>query len=105
MLLSAQQRGKATTTIYESTKGAQSRVRLEITNHTSGQRPLDVSVHVDKATIAFPQLCETGNPAATTLLTAFTLDDGVNLPVTVAGEAVWECLGQDPPQPQELRVQ
>ena len=45
---------------------------------------MEVSLKVDKATIAFPQLCSDSKPSTTTLLTAAMLEAG-GVPSAAAG--------------------
>jgi hypothetical protein len=67
-----------------------------------------IAVSVDRAAIPrFPELCSSDSRPATTLTTRFTIDDGINPPVTVAAIEPWRCLdptGGDPPRPRSLRT-
>ena len=102
--LTARRGARNTAVIYESAQGVQPKVRLELKNRHAGQRPLDITLRVENATIAVPQSCSSGQPSTTTLRTAFTIADGVNPPVTVAGETLWECVGTTSAMPRKLRL-
>jgi hypothetical protein len=51
--------------------------------------PLDVTLVVDRATVAAPEECQTGSSAL--LRTLSILDDRVNPPVAVNVEEPWRC--------------
>jgi hypothetical protein len=103
--LIARRGGSTTAAVYENARGASLKVRLELKSRDPGQQLWEATLKVGKATIAFPELCTAGSPSTTTLFTAFTVNDDSNPPVTVAVETAWECVGKDPAQPRELRVQ
>jgi protocatechuate 3,4-dioxygenase beta subunit len=55
----------------------------------------------------FPQQCSQkfGDDFTDELALRFTIDDGVNTPLVMEGLVEWECQGDDPEFPTELKVQ
>jgi CSLREA domain-containing protein len=98
--------GGSTAAIFETPAGAGPRVTVEVQLAPSSLST--VAIAIEGATIArFPELCATATPSATTLTTRFTIDDGVNPPLTVTSREPWRCLAPiagDRRQPQLLRT-
>ena len=99
--------GGSTAAIFETPSGGAPRVTVEV---QIAQPSLStVAIAIEGATLArFPELCATARPSATTLTTRFTIDDGVNPPLTVTSREPWRCLAPtagDRLQPRLLRTQ
>ena len=98
--------GGSTAAIFETPSGVAPRVTVEVQIAQSSLST--VAIAIEGATIArFPQLCATARPPATTLTTRFTIDDGVNPPLTVTSREPWRCLAPtagDRLQPRLLRT-
>jgi hypothetical protein len=104
-ILQALPGGGSTAAIFETPSAVAPRVTVEVI----AQSPLStVAIAIEGATIArFPELCATATPPATTLTTRFTIDDGVNSPLTVTSREPWRCLAPtagDRLQPRLLRT-
>jgi CSLREA domain-containing protein len=97
--------GGSTAAIFETPSGVAPRVTVEVIAQSSLST---VAIAIEGATIArFPQLCATARPSATTLTTRFTIEDGVNPPLTVTSREPWRCLAPtagDRLQPRLLRT-
>jgi hypothetical protein len=97
--------GGSTAAIFETRSAVAPRVTVEVIAQSSLST---VAIAIEGATIArFPQLCATARPSATTLTTRFTIEDGVNPPLTVTSREPWRCLAPtagDRLQPRLLRT-
>ena len=106
IVLQALPGGGSTAAIFETPSGVAPRVTVEVIAQSSLST---VAIAIEGATIArFPQLCATARPSATTLTTRFTIEDGVNPPLTVTSREPWRCLAPtagDRLRPQLLRTQ
>ena len=98
--------GGSTAAIFETPSGVAPRVTVEVQIAPSSRST--IAITFDGATIArFPELCATGTSPATTLVTRFTIDDGVNPPLSVTSREPWRCLaptGGDQLRPRLLRT-
>ncbi len=98
--------GGSTAAIFETRSGVAPRVTVEVQIAQSSLST--VAIAIEGATIArFPELCATARPPATTLTTRFTIEDGVNPPLTVTSREPWRCLAPtagDRLQPRLLRT-
>ena len=107
IVLQALPGGGSTAAIFETPSGVAPRVTVEVQIAQSSLST--VAIAIEGATIArFPELCATATPPATTLTTRFTIDDGVNPPLTVTSREPWRCLAPtagDRLQPRLLRTQ
>ena len=107
IVLQALPGGGSTAAIFETPSGVAPRVTVEVQIAPSSWST--VAIAMEGATIArFPELCATARPPATTLTTRFTIDDGVNPPLTVTSREPWRCLAPtagDRLQPRLLRTQ
>jgi hypothetical protein len=83
--------GGSTAAIFETPSGVAPRVTVEV---QIAQPSLStVAIAIEEATLArFPERCATARPPATMLTTQFTIDDGVNPPLTVTSREPWRCL-------------
>ena len=92
--------------IFETPSGVAPRVTVEVQIAQSSLST--IAIAIEGATIArFPALCATATPPATTLTTRFTIEDGVNPPLTVTSRDPWRCLAPtagDRLQPRLLRT-
>ena len=80
--------GGSTAAIFETPSGVAPRVTVEV--QIAQSSPSTIAIAIEGATIArFPKLCAT---ATTTLTARFTIDDGVNPPLTVTSREPWRCL-------------
>jgi hypothetical protein len=106
IVLQALPGGGSAVAIFETPSGVAPRVTVEVQIAQSSRST--VAIAIEGATIArFPELCATTRLPATTLTTRFTIDDGVNPPLTVTSREPWRCLAPiagDQLQPQLLRT-
>jgi hypothetical protein len=83
--------GGSSAAIFETPSSATPRVTVEVQIAPSSQST--IAIAIEAATIArFPELCATAKQPTTTLTTRFTIDDGVNPPLTVTSREPWHCL-------------
>jgi hypothetical protein len=91
IVLQARPGSLGTAAIFETPPGVAPSFSVDVQIEPSSL--FTVAVAVDGATLSrFPQLCAIARPPSTTLTTRFTIDDGLNPPVTVATREPWRCL-------------
>jgi hypothetical protein len=89
---------------FRSEPHTQPRVRLDI--HQRANQPAEFKLKLEQGSIPqFPQHCAPEEDPTTALALRFTIEDGVNLPLVVEGEVAWACKGEDPQEPETLKVQ
>jgi hypothetical protein len=92
--------------IYESAPNTKPKARLDV--RLNNNKPAEFKLKLEKASIPFfPQQCSQkfDNDFTDELAMRFTIDDGVSTPLVVEGMVEWECKGDDPQLPTELKVQ
>jgi hypothetical protein len=76
--------------LFESTAGAQPRLRLEVKTREPDNRSVELKLKVKKGLLAAPLLCA-ANGARTGLTTQLTLDDGVHAAQVLEWTQPWQC--------------
>lgn len=106
VVLRARPGGRSNAAIFETAPGVTPRVRVDV--QIKQPSLSTIAVTVDRATLPrFPQLCSIALRPTTTLTAAFTIDDGINPPLTVTAREPWRCLdlmGGDLRRPRSLRT-
>jgi hypothetical protein len=109
IVLRARRGGSSTAAIFETPSGEMPKVRVDM--QIKQPSLSTVAISVDRATLPrFPRRCSIDSidsRLTTQLTTRFTIDDGINPPVTVTTREPWRCLDApqgDPFLPRSLRT-
>jgi CSLREA domain-containing protein len=109
IVLRARPGGRSSAATFETPSGVTPRFRVDV--QIKQPSLSTVAIEVDQTTLPrSPQLCSfASRPATTNLTTMFTIDDGIDPPVTVTTREPWRCLGLAPTggnahQPRSLRT-
>jgi hypothetical protein len=91
LTLLARPGSKANEAIFETSSGAQPKVRVELKQRDPEKGELEFSIKAERVLVRSPVRCQGAGEPRTLLTTSLTLNEGIQGPTEVSIESSWQC--------------